>query len=219
MTEAEAIAALKAAAIPGKAAAFARYHKAARPYLGVPTPAIDLLAADIAATAGPADGLALAMRLWATNIFEARILAARICCRPRLKNYADIWAAIALWKEDFDSWAIADAVAKAGARCLRDDPARLDDVETWTRHPNMWVRRAALVFTLDWAKRGADPARMLGWAADYVDDRDWFIQKAIGWWLRERSKHDPEVVRAFLARHENGLAPVARREATKYLGR
>jgi 3-methyladenine DNA glycosylase AlkD len=58
---------------------------------------------------------------------------------------------------------------------------------------------------------------MLGWAASLAHDREWFIQKAIGWWLRELSKHDAPRVRRFLAEHGARLQGVARREATKYL--
>ena len=43
----------------------------------------------------------------------------------------------------------------------------------------------------DDAKKGRNPERSLKWAAGMVDDRQWFIQKAIGWWLRELSKHNP----------------------------
>ncbi|HOV03262.1 MAG TPA: DNA alkylation repair protein [Hyphomicrobiales bacterium] len=218
VSAADVMAELRSVADPEKAAIFARYHKAERPYLGIAYPAIDRIATTTARRLKPAKALALADDLWASDVFEARILAARICQRPVLKDrLADVWAMIVRWKEVFDSWAIADAVAKAGARCLRDNPARLDDLEAWTFHRNMWVRRAALVFTLDWAKQGHDPGRILGWLAEFVDDRDWFIQKAIGWWLRELSKHDPERVRAFLTRHGAGLISVARTEATKYL--
>jgi 3-methyladenine DNA glycosylase AlkD len=58
---------------------------------------------------------------------------------------------------------------------------------------------------------------VLGWAARLAEDREWFIQKAIGWWLRELSKRNPERVRRFLAEHGGKLTGVAKREATKYL--
>ena len=58
---------------------------------------------------------------------------------------------------------------------------------------------------------------MLGWAARLASDRQWFIQKAIGWWLRELSKRDPARVRRFLDEQGAPLMAVARREATKYL--
>ncbi len=212
------LARLNALADPDKAAIFRRYHKVDRPYLGVPSPQLDEIAKDIVAAVDADAALKIADDLWQTNIFEARVTAAKIFWRPRLKTFDRIWSLIEVWKEDFDSWAIADAVAKAGGRCLIDNPQRLDGLETeWIRHDNMWVRRAALVFTLPWAKKGRDPTRMLAWAAGYVDDQQWFIQKAIAWWLRELSKHDPARVRAFLAAHGDRMAAFARREASKYL--
>jgi 3-methyladenine DNA glycosylase AlkD len=88
----------------------------------------------------------------------------------------------------------------------------------------MWSRRAALVSTLPWAKLSnpkpadlATRARILGWAATYVQDRDWFIQKAIGWWLRDLSKHDADRTRAFLAEHGDQMKAFARKEAARYL--
>jgi 3-methyladenine DNA glycosylase AlkD len=104
------------------------------------------------------------------------------------------------------------------------EPARLDAVEAWTSHPNMWARRAALVATLPWTKqnhpRPEDLAirdRVLGWAASYVADRDWFIQKAVAWWVRDLSRHDPDRARAFLAAHGAGLKSFARKEAARYI--
>ncbi|MEO0746032.1 MAG: DNA alkylation repair protein, partial [Pseudomonadota bacterium] len=109
-------------------------------------------------------------------------------------------------------------------RRLLADPARLDDVEQWTRSGHMWTRRAALVMTLPWTKQNhpkpdeeAARDRILGWAAGYVADRNWFIQKAIGWWLRDLSKHDPDRVTTFLAQHNGAMKPFAAREAARYL--
>ncbi len=124
----------------------------------------------------------------------------------------------------FDGWAIADHACDAGERRLLADPSRVDEVETWVGHDNMWVRRASLVITLPWTKQNfpkpADLAirdRVLGWAADLASDRDWFIQKAIAWWLRDLSRHDPDRARAFLASHGAKLRPFALTEAGKYL--
>jgi 3-methyladenine DNA glycosylase AlkD len=50
-----------------------------------------------------------------------------------------------------------------------------------------------------------------------ADDRDWFIQKAIAWWLRDLSKHDPARTRTFLAAHGDRLKPFARTEAARLL--
>ena len=51
-----------------------------------------------------------------------------------------------------------------------------------------------------------------------LDDRDFFLRKAIGWALREYAKTDPDWVRAFVAEHGDRLSPLSRREALKHLG-
>ena len=88
----------------------------------------------------------------------------------------------------------------------------------------MWTRRAALVMTLPWTKQNnpkpADLAvrdRVLGWCAAMADDRDWFIQKAIAWWLRDLSRHDPARTNGFLGAHGARLKPFARKEAARHL--
>lgn len=125
---------------------------------------------------------------------------------------------------DFDAWAIADHACIAGQKRLVADPLRLDAVEAWTRSEHMWTRRAALVITLPWTKQNhPKPAdliirdRVLGWAATYVEDHQRFIQKAIGWWLRELSKHDADRVVGFIETHGEKLKPFARKEALRYL--
>ncbi len=79
------------------------------------------------------------------------------------------------------------------------------------------MRRAALVYTLPFAKPGRDPERMLSWASLYAPDPEWFIQKAIGWWLRVLGQHNPERVVQFLNAHWTTLKGVARKEGTRKL--
>jgi 3-methyladenine DNA glycosylase AlkD len=50
----------------------------------------------------------------------------------------------------------------------------------------------------------------------HVADREWFIQKAIGWWLRELSRRNPKRVRRFLNEHREAARRCQAR-STKYL--
>ena len=52
--------------------------------------------------------------------------------QARIKDDAAVWALIARWVPDFNSWAIADHVCMAGMKRLGADPSRIDEVETWT---------------------------------------------------------------------------------------
>lgn len=217
---------LQSLADPVKAAGIEAYHKAARTYLGVSVPQIEELTDRWRAERALDDRLALAADLWITNIHEARIAAAKLLTQARIRPDQAAWELILSWVPDFDAWAIADHASIAGQKRLVADPARLDTVETWVASPHMWTRRAALVMTLPWTKQNfpkpqdlAIRARVLGWCATLAGDRDWFIQKAVAWWVRDLSKHDPKAAREFLGAHGETLKPFARNEAARYLER
>jgi len=220
-----ALAALQAHADPVKATEMAAYHKVARPYLGVPVPVIDALARDWRGQVTLDERVALAAALWDSNIHEARVAAAKLLTQARIRpDDAAVWRLIASWVPQFDGWALADHAGIAGQKRLLADPARLDEVAGWTGSDHLWSRRAALVMTLPWTKQNfpkpqdlAIRDRVLGWAAGYLDDPEWFIQKAVAWWLRDLSRHDPDRTRAFLAAHGDRMKPFARKEAGRHL--
>ena len=209
---------------PARAADMARYHKVDRRYLGLTNPQVNDLTKTWRTELDVAERVSLADALWQTDIYEARLAAAKLLTQARIRPDTGVWHLIKSWVPDFDSWALADHVSMAGEKRLVADPSRLDEVEAWTHSDHMWTRRAALVMTLPWTKQNfpkpddlARRDRILGWAATYVPDHTWFIQKAIAWWLRELSKHDAPRVIAFLEAHGSAMKPFARKEAGKYL--
>ncbi len=220
-----ALAALRDAADADRAQQMKAYHKVDREYLGLSNTVGNELAAQWRKSLPLDDCLALADALWQSNIFEARITAAKMLVQARIRPDDDgAWQLILKWMPEMDCWAIADAVAMAAQRRLQAEPTRLDIVERWTTSDHLWTKRAALVFTLPWTKdRNPKPHeiaardRILGWAAGYVPDHQWFIQKAIAWWLRELSKRDPDRVRSFLAAHGEDMKPFARKDAARLL--
>jgi 3-methyladenine DNA glycosylase AlkD len=218
------LAELQALADPVKATEMAAYHKALRPYLGVPVPVIETLTDRWRAELSLDDRLGLAADLWQTNIHEGRVAAAKLLTQARIRPDDAAWALILSWVPDFDAWAIADHASIAGQKRLVADPARIDTVEGWVTSPHMWTRRAALVMTLPWTKQNfPKPAelavrdRVLGWCATLADDPDWFIQKAVAWWVRDLSKHDAPRARAFLDLHGARLKPFAQKEAARHM--
>jgi 3-methyladenine DNA glycosylase AlkD len=211
--------ALRAAGSPERAAQEKRYHKSVWQHWGAPAPAMDAALRGLDAGLDAGERIELASRLWRTPVWDLRIVAGRLLRAKQVPPDAALWRFVTDRMDDLDGWAVADNFADVAARCLIADETRLDEVEAFVASPHLWTRRAALVFTLPWAKGKRDPERMLGWAGRLVPDREWFIQKAIGWWLRELSKRDPDRVRRFLAEHGGGMKAFARKEAEKYLGR
>ncbi|CUH66956.1 DNA alkylation repair enzyme [Thalassovita gelatinovora] len=224
MTLDDALEALKAQVEPGRAEGSAEYHKVPRVYLGVSNPAINDLSKEWRQQLTVEQRVTLAQQLWDTNIFEARLAAAKLLTQARIKPDQAVWELIKSWLPDLDSWAIADHAMMAGQKRLIADPSRVAEVEDWTRSDSHWIRRAAMVVTLPWTKQNHPKPQdmeiretVLGWAAAYVNDPEWFIQKSVAWWLRDLSKHDPDRVIAFLREHGKVMKPFARKEASKYL--
>lgn len=225
MTLDDALTALRAESTPEKAEQVARYMKVEREYLGTPLPAINDLTKAWRREITLDERVALSEALWKTDIFEARVAAAKLLTQARIKGDEPVWRLIVSCLPDFDSWATADHACMAGQKRVLADPSRLDEIEGWTKSDHMWTRRAALVITLPWNRQNhpkpeelAARDRILGWAASYVDDKEWFIQKAVAWWVRDLSKHDPKRAQAFLDKYGERLKPFARKEAGKYLG-
>jgi len=194
-----------------------QYHKSVRAHLGVTTPLIDKTIKPYIKELSELDLLELADELWQSNIYDAMIAAARIISHKKIQPSQKLWSLIIRWMEDVDGWALEDNLARAAWKCISVNPEILYELAEWTRHPNMWIRRAALIFTLPFAKKGMNPEPMLRWIQEYAYDSDWFIQKAIGWWLRDLGEHNPRRVVQFLNKNWNVLQPIARKESTRKL--
>ena len=99
---------------------------------------------------------------------------------------------------------------------LEDDTIRL-----WTRSPNRWMRRLALVATvpLNSKARGGegDAIRTLDICGRLLSDRDDMVVKALSWALRELAKRDSESVEEFLAEESYRMPARVRREVMNKL--
>lgn len=82
------------------------------------------------------------------------------------------------------------------------------------RSEDIWLRRVAILFQLKY-KADTDWPLLQAICAENAASEEFFIQKAIGWALREYSKTDAKAVQAFVK--STPLAPLSKREALKWL--
>jgi 3-methyladenine DNA glycosylase AlkD len=211
------ISSLRGYANPERAAKDRNYHKSSWEHWGVTAPRMEAAIRETLGGADPDTLMQISRDLWPEPVWDLKIVAARILARKSVPPDERLWHFVIVRMGDLDAWAVADNMSSVASRCLIADPRRLDLVEMWVDSPHLWTRRASLVFTLPWTRSGRDPERMLGWAQRLCGDREWFIRKAIGWWLRELGKRAPDRVRQFLAEYGAGMKAFARREAMKYL--
>ncbi|HHW92072.1 MAG TPA: DNA alkylation repair protein [Firmicutes bacterium] len=84
----------------------------------------------------------------------------------------------------------------------------------WAFGNHLWLQRAALLFQLKYKER-TDERLLYAFIKRHSASKEFFIQKAIGWALREYSKTNPESVRKFIANNE--LPKLSVREGSKYI--
>lgn len=224
MTLDDALAQLNALASAEAAAGMQDYHKVDRPYLGVTVPQVTDLANAWRAELDIDQRVDLARALWETNIHEARIAAAKLLTQARIRPDQAVWELFLSWVPQFDAWALADHACEVGRRRIEADPSRLDQIEPFTQSDHLWTKRSVLVMTLPFARKNhLKPTdhlareRILGWAAEYTADKEWFIQKAVAWWIRDLSKHDPDRAIEFIEGPGQALKSWARKEAGRLL--
>ncbi|EAD5841139.1 TPA_asm: DNA alkylation repair protein [Listeria innocua] len=87
--------------------------------------------------------------------------------------------------------------------------------EAWINGDNIWLARTAILFQLKY-KEETNAELLFANCEKWLGSKEFFIQKAIGWALRQYAKIDSEAVRVFVNSHT--LAPLSRREALKHIG-
>ncbi|MEY4522401.1 MAG: hypothetical protein RIT10_1586, partial [Bacteroidota bacterium] len=87
-------------------------------------------------------------------------------------------------------------------------------VEEWRNESNFWINRSCLIFQLKY-KKEVDFELLKSLIVQFQPNKEFFIQKAIGWSLRQYSKFAPDEVRDFVTQIK--LSGLAYREATKYI--
>ena len=94
-------------------------------------------------------------------------------------------------------------------------PEQLDSyIDRWLASGNIWLQRCCLLYQLK-SKDKMDTQRLQYIIQKLLGSKEFFINKAIGWVLREYSRTNPKWVRDFS--ENNDLANLSRREALRLL--
>jgi 3-methyladenine DNA glycosylase AlkD len=207
---------------PARALAEKAYLKSDLDFLGVGLPAMRQAVRAVKRQPGALDHhrlMALVRLLWRGPVFERRMLAVLLleAYEPLLRP-ADI-APIERMLRQSKSWAFVDALAIAITGPLAErHPELLVVLDRWAEDENFWLRRSAMLALLQPLRRGGgDFRRFARYANRMLDEREFFIRKAIGWVLRETGKPRPDLVHGWLLPRAARASGVTVREAVKYL--
>jgi len=113
-------------------------------------------------------------------------------------------------------WDTVDAIAAniVGPHFINYPDLLKPITEKWIQSENMWLQRSAILFQLKY-KDKTDTDILFKYIALLSNSKEFFIQKAIGWALREYSKTNPKIVIDFVSSHD--LTKLSKREALRII--
>lgn len=115
-------------------------------------------------------------------------------------------------------WDTVDILATsvAGKWLYKNKADQINITTRWGQSDHIWLRRTAIIHQIRY--RAETDFEILSYLiGQSAQIRNFFIQKAIGWALREYSKSEPVLVSTFVYENEKELTPLAKREALKWL--
>ena len=113
-------------------------------------------------------------------------------------------------------WDTVDLLAKVvGSLVIRIEGYDQIMLE-WSKDSNIWLRRVAILYQLS-LKDKVDEIILDKILVNNLGDNEFFINKAVGWALRDYSKYNPEWVREFIKKNKDNMANLSIREAGKYI--
>ena len=156
--------------------------------------------------------------LWVQPVHECRMAAIMLLQFRRNLLGRDDLDRVESMIRGSRTWAYVDVLAGdiAGDLVVRY-PDAVKRLDAWAVDPNFWIRRSAILALMEPLRRGAPFDRFAGYADSMLQDKEFFIRKAIGWVLRETSKKRPDEVSAWLLPRAGRASGVTLREAVKYL--
>ncbi|MGD0282395.1 MAG: DNA alkylation repair protein [Dissulfurispiraceae bacterium] len=213
---------LKENSNPERAAKEKSYLKSPYKFFGVTVPFITKMAKDFKRTNRDVDKrfvFELGKRLWDSEYHQEKTLAIKL-----LEQYSEYL--------DYESMSMLERMLSASAgwdhvdgitnhlvdAVLRKDRRTYEYLKRWSKSDNFWMRRAALISQLLLFREGkGDRKLFFSFAERMIEEKEFFIRKAIGWALREMSKAEPGAVFDFLMKVKDRGSGLTLREGSKRL--
>ncbi len=111
-------------------------------------------------------------------------------------------------------WDSVDVLVKRVGNIMHHDPKAKELIYCWGQSENIWLKRTAIICQLG-LKKVTDLEVLSEMIEMNLASQEFFVNKAIGWALREYAKTDPDWVQQFVVEHQKVLHPLSIREALK----
>jgi 3-methyladenine DNA glycosylase AlkD len=217
--------ALRQVGDPARAPAMQAYMKSAMPYHGVPTPVLRQVCkatfVDLQfATASQWREQVLG--LWRDARFREERYAALYLAGDKRGRPFQTPAAMKMYEELIVTgawWDYVDDIAshRVGP-ILNEHPAPMRrKMLSWSKSNNLWKRRTSIICQLGFKTR-TDLELLYACIEPSLGSQEFFLQKAIGWALRQYAWIDGPEVRKYVRLNRTRLSTLSCREALKNIG-
>jgi 3-methyladenine DNA glycosylase AlkD len=127
------------------------------------------------------------------------------------------------WVERCACWEHSDDLSKIYATVVEINPGWIvPTLKKWNRSNNLWKRRQSMVSLIEYAsrrKRFLSFQELIAFIEPLLDDNEYYVQKGLGWTLREIYNAYPQETARFIQRNVLRIAPLAWSAATQKLGK
>jgi 3-methyladenine DNA glycosylase AlkD len=205
---------------PAQAAPMKKYMRDQFEYLGIKSPQFKVLFKQYLSEHGlpPVTDLDQIVReLWLLPQREFQYLGVSLMSRLENQLLPKSTKTIEYALTHKSWWDTVDSIAggTVGTHFRRFPDVRERYLTKWRASDNFWLRRATILFQLGY-KKETDFGLLCDIIRENLDSKEFFINKAIGWALRQYARTDPKAVRIFVK--ATPLHPLSRREAVKQIG-
>lgn len=205
---------------PSQAPAMKKYMRNQFEYLGIKSPQFKVLMKEHVTTNGlpSISDLDVILRdLWSLPEREFQYAATSLLGRFEKEIPAKLIKTMEYMIITKSWWDTVDTISGGtlGVHFRRFPEVRGKYLAKWRKSENFWLRRVTILFQLNY-KQDTDFDLLCELINENLGSKEFFINKAIGWALRQYARTDPKTVKKFVTATK-GLHPLSRREAMKHL--
>jgi len=207
----------RAAAAPEKAASMSAYMRDQFLFLGIPTPERRKLGREFLKTKSKADvDWNFVLECWQQPEREFQYLAKDYLSKVKSKLCPTDISKLRKIIVTKPWWDTIDGLDTIVGDVAFRFPEVNDTLLAWSVDDNFWLRRIAIDHQL-LRKEKTDTVLLEQIIVNNLGQTEFFVNKAIGWSLRDFSKTNPSWVRDFLEKYSDRMSPLSVREANKYV--
>ena len=186
-------------------------------FAGIPKPNLkELIKPFLKETAKEPLDWDLVSELWGCKYREAQYIALEYLQKHRKQIVPANIDSLKKCVVEKSWWETVDTLDAFIGDIVRQDSVLIQTMLDWAVSDNIWLRRIAIDFQQEY-KESTDTDILEKIIALNLGSNEFFINKAIGWSLRDYSKVNPEWVTRFIEKYGRNMASLSVKEASKYL--